>query len=118
MSEKTTKITRCSWDEIGKGNTDWEAFDRLTDAEIAADAAADPDVAPIADRAWFEGASLVLPEPKQAVSLRIDSDVLRWFRDSGPGYQSRMNAVLREYASAHGAPVVGRSARTPRRKTG
>lgn len=115
MSEK---ITQYSLGEPREDKTDWEGLDRLTDAEIAADAAADPDVAPIADRAWFESATLVLPEPKQAVSLRVDSDVLRWFRDTGPGYQSRMNAVLREYAAAHGARVAGRSARTPRRKAG
>jgi uncharacterized protein (DUF4415 family) len=111
------KSTRRHLSDLRAGQTNWERIDRLTDAEIEASIAADPDAAPIVDKAWFEGATLVLPEPKQAVSLRIDSDVLRWFRDSGPGYQSRMNAVLREYASAHGAPVVGRSARTPRRKT-
>lgn len=111
------KITRYSFGEAKKDHTDWERLDRLTDAEIEADAAADPDVAPIVDQAWFESAELILPEPKQAVSLRIDSDVLRWFRDSGPGYQSRMNAILREYAAAHGASVAGRSART-RRKAG
>ncbi len=65
-------------------------------------------------------ATLVLPEPKQPISLRVDPDVLAWFRDQGPGYQSRMNAVLRQYAQAHGASVAGRSARAPRRarKTG
>lgn len=37
------------------------------------------------------------PQAKQAISLRIDQDVLDWFRDGGPGYQTRMNAVLRAY---------------------
>ena len=37
------------------------------------------------------------PQPKQAISLRIDQDVLAWFRDRGPGYQTRMNAVLRAF---------------------
>lgn len=115
MSEK---ITRRRLSDPRSGQTDWERIDRLTDAEIEASVAADPDAAPIVDREWFKNAELVLPEPKQAVSLRVDSDVLRWFRESGPGYQSRMNAVLRGYASAHGAPVPGRSARTRRRKTG
>jgi uncharacterized protein (DUF4415 family) len=37
------------------------------------------------------------PQPKQAISLRIDQDILAWFRDRGPGYQTRMNAVLRAF---------------------
>jgi uncharacterized protein (DUF4415 family) len=40
------------------------------------------------------------PQPKQAISLRIDQDVLSWFRDGGPGYQTRMNAVLRAFVDA------------------
>lgn len=42
------------------------------------------------------------PQAKQAISLRIDQDVLAWFRDRGPGYQTRMNAVLRAYVDAQG----------------
>ncbi|MBI5442666.1 MAG: BrnA antitoxin family protein [Deltaproteobacteria bacterium] len=38
---------------------------------------------------------------KEQVSLRIDSDVLEWFRKQGKGYQSRMNALLRAYMEAH-----------------
>ena len=37
------------------------------------------------------------PQPKQAISLRIDQDILAGFRDGGPGYQTRMNAVLRAF---------------------
>jgi uncharacterized protein (DUF4415 family) len=40
------------------------------------------------------------PQPKQAISLRIDQDVLAWFRNGGPGYQTRMNAVLRAFVDA------------------
>jgi uncharacterized protein (DUF4415 family) len=39
----------------------------------------------------------VLPAAKVPISLRVDSDVLEFFRESGPRYQSRMNAVLRSY---------------------
>jgi len=38
---------------------------------------------------------------KALLSLRIDSDVIEWFRKQGPGYQSRMNALLRAYMEAH-----------------
>lgn len=42
------------------------------------------------------------PLPKKSLlSLRIDSDVLEWFRAQGRGYQSRMNALLRAYMKAH-----------------
>jgi uncharacterized protein (DUF4415 family) len=42
----------------------------------------------------------VHPVPKQPISLRVDEDVLLWFKEQGPRYQSRMNAVLRAYMSA------------------
>lgn len=43
-----------------------------------------------------------IDRPKKALlSFRIDTDVLEWFRAQGPGYQSRMNALLRAYVEAH-----------------
>ena len=39
---------------------------------------------------------------KSAISLRLDPEVLDWFRTQGPGYQTRMNAVLRAYMEAAG----------------
>jgi uncharacterized protein (DUF4415 family) len=99
---------------LPESGTDWNRIDQLTDADIAASVAADPDAAPLLDAEWFRTARLVMPEPKNAVSLRIDPDVLRWYRDQGPGYQSRMNAVLREYAKANGAVLADRSVRVRR----
>jgi uncharacterized protein (DUF4415 family) len=70
----------------------------------------DPDDAPRLDREWFEraeireGNKLIRPgrprkaAPKEAVSLRLDPDVLRHFRAGGPGWQSRINAALRKAA--------------------
>jgi uncharacterized protein (DUF4415 family) len=49
---------------------------------------------------FWDSAEIVDPVRKQAISLRIDEDVLDWFRQSGPRYQSRMNAVLRSYMTA------------------
>ena len=40
--------------------------------------------------------------PKTSISLRIDTEVLEWFRAQGPGYQTRMNAVLRAFKNAVG----------------
>ena len=42
-----------------------------------------------------------MPQPKRAISLRVDSDVLEWFKFHGRGYQTRMNAALRAYMEVH-----------------
>jgi uncharacterized protein (DUF4415 family) len=67
---------------------------RVTDREIAATSPA--ELADLPEDFW-DDAELVLPGPKEAISLRVDQDVLEWFRAQGPRYQSRMNAVLRTY---------------------
>lgn len=51
-----------------------------------------PELANLPEDFWA-GAELVLPVAKQAISLRVDEDVLSWFRTLGPRYQTRMNAV-------------------------
>jgi uncharacterized protein (DUF4415 family) len=70
---------------------------RKTDDEIRAAISTDPDVAPELDDAWFAKAVVVAPRAKQLLSLRMDSDVLDWFKGNGKGYQTRINAVLRRY---------------------
>ncbi len=45
-------------------------------------------------------ADLPIKETKQAISLRIDRDIIEFFKESGKGYQTRMNAVLRAYMEA------------------
>jgi uncharacterized protein (DUF4415 family) len=67
-----------------------------TDADIERDARTDPDAPPILDD-WFDKAMAVAPTAKVPISIRVDPDVLDFFRESGPGYQSRMNAVLRAF---------------------
>jgi uncharacterized protein (DUF4415 family) len=46
---------------------------------------------------FWEEATLVVPIPKRPISLRVDEDVLEWFRSLGPRYQTHMNTVLRSY---------------------
>ena len=53
---------------------------------------------PELDDNFFREATLVLPKPKAVVTLRVDADVLQWFKDRGKGYQTLMNAVLKEYS--------------------
>jgi len=77
-----------------KGKTDWEKLRKLTDEEIDASIANDPDWSE--DWNWGE-AVLVIPPKKKAISIRVDEDVLDYFKKDGAGYQRRMNAVLRSY---------------------
>ncbi len=46
---------------------------------------------------WEDTIIVGLPETKEQITLRLDRDVLRWFRGKGKGYQTLMNAVLRGY---------------------
>ena len=50
---------------------------------------------------FFKSTTLVLPEPKATVTMRVDRKVLEWFKGQGPGYQTRINALLRAYMEAH-----------------
>src|SRR5271168_95403 len=84
----------------GESQTDWPAIHAKTEAELEADIASDPDWADIPVD-WMKDAVLVIPAGKKLLSVRIDEDVLAWFRAQGPGYQTRMNAVLRAYMHAH-----------------
>ncbi|MDX2121090.1 MAG: BrnA antitoxin family protein [Gemmatimonadota bacterium] len=86
--------------------TDWARVDRLTDADIAAAVAADPDAAPLLTEEWFRQAEWMPPLTKKGVFLRLDPDVVAWFKEGGAGYQTRMNAVLRGYMLAHRKPVA------------
>ena len=66
----------------------------MTDEDIAQQIRDDPDVAPELDPEWFATATLVMPRPKEQISIRLDRDVLEHFRRF-PRYQSRINAILR-----------------------
>ena len=62
---------------------------------------ADAPVYPVDDEFW-RNARVVMPAPSKAsVHLRLDADVLEWFREQGRGHLSRMNAVLRSFMEAH-----------------
>lgn len=77
-----------------RDRTDWARVDALTDEEIEAAVRDDPDAPPIVDEDWFAGATLVMPERKEQISIRLDRDVLEHFRKY-PRYQTRINAILR-----------------------
>ena len=79
--------------------TDWKRVRALTDHDIKAAVADDPDTF-IPDTEWMNNARVVTPEAKQMVTLRLDPDVLAWFKNAGRGYQTRINAVLRAFVEA------------------
>jgi uncharacterized protein (DUF4415 family) len=81
--------------------TDTKRVQALTDAEIDRAVSDDPDSF-VPDARWFENARLVMPQAKEMVTLRLDPDVLAWFRNAGRGYQTRINAVLRAFVEAQG----------------
>ena len=72
--------------------TDWQRIDSMMDEDI------DLSDIPELDDSFFREATLVLPKPKAVVTLRVDADVLQWFKARGKGYQTLMNAVLKEYS--------------------
>lgn len=82
--------------------TDWARVDALTDDDIAKAVANDPDAVPI-DLDWSD-AVLIMPARKQPISIRLDEDVLTFFKKQGQGYQRRINAVLRSYMQQSSKP--------------
>jgi uncharacterized protein (DUF4415 family) len=79
---------------------------RITDAEIAR--SSPEELRDLPNDFWDEAVP-VLPAAKVPISLRVDADVLEFFRESGPRYQSRMNAVLRSYMERTSTSVRKRS---------
>ena len=80
---------------LAQGETDWAKVDRMSEAELDAVIAADRDD-PGNHPEFWDRAHLVFPN-KERVTLRLDADVLNWFRRQGRGYQARINAVLRRH---------------------
>jgi uncharacterized protein (DUF4415 family) len=80
-----------------ESRTDFARLDAMSDRDIAAQIAADPDVAPEFTDEMARDARWVVPQKKMPISFRVDGEVLAFFKREGPGYQSRMNAVLRAY---------------------
>jgi uncharacterized protein (DUF4415 family) len=81
-----------------RSRTDWKRIDSLRDVNI------DYSDIPKQGPDFFANA-IIWPGPKKQITLRLDPDVLTFFRKQGKGYQSTINAVLRKY-------VEGRKSRT------
>lgn len=79
--------------------TDWQRLRGMTDEEVHAAVLADPEIKPT-DEGFWKAARVVMPRPKKTVTMRLDADLLAWFRRQR-GYQTRINAILRAYMNSH-----------------
>jgi uncharacterized protein (DUF4415 family) len=82
-----------------KDLSDWARVDAMTEEEIERNAIEDPDNPPWTDEDWAN-ARVVWPQGKAPVTLRLDKDIIAWFKQRGRGYQTRINAVLRAFVEA------------------
>jgi uncharacterized protein (DUF4415 family) len=102
--QKDGDIVRYTAEEIramvarGEDKTDWAKFDAMTEEELEASIAADPD--DVHEELDWSLAIKGLPPPKEHINLRVDADVSSWFIQTGNGYQTRMNSVLRAFVES------------------
>jgi uncharacterized protein (DUF4415 family) len=101
---KRRDIERYSADDLeakrrrGESRTDWAKVDAMTENELEASIAADPD--DVHEEPDWSQAVNRLPPRKEHINIRIDADVLDWFRNKGRGYQTRINNVLRAFVES------------------
>lgn len=101
--KKDKNITSYTANELkakhAKSLTDWRKVDAMTDNELDGIIAADEDESGFSPN-WMK-AELVLPESKLSVNLRLDREIVEFFKRQGKGHISRMQAVLKAYVDAH-----------------
>jgi uncharacterized protein (DUF4415 family) len=101
--EKKERIVRASAEELRQkltregSRSDWKRARAMTQAEV--ERLADEEDGSLPE-GWEATVEIGVPEPKTGVHIRLDPVVLRWFRAQGPGYQTRINAVLRAFVAA------------------
>ena len=81
---------------IRESRTDWNRLETMSDSDIDFS-----DVSRL-DKTFFSRAQVRMPSRKKAVSIRLDADVLDWFKHEEKQYQTKINAVLRRYSVMHG----------------
>ena len=103
--EKSENIVRYTAEELqtmreqGLSQTDFARISAMTEEELQKTIENDPDAA-LTPENWD---SLIIDPPlnKKSVPIKIDADVIAWFKSRGKGYQTRINSVLRTYMKAH-----------------
>jgi len=81
----------------GGDRSDWEAVRAMPQEEV--DRLADEEDGPLPE-GWEKTIVFGIPQPKKAVHIRLDAQVLNWFKSQGPGYQTRINEVLRAFVAS------------------
>jgi uncharacterized protein (DUF4415 family) len=82
----------------GEDRTNWRKAKAMTGKKLEASIRADVDDIR-SDPDWSK-AVMGVPAPKDHINIRVDHDVLQWFRASGRGYQTLMNNVLRAFVQS------------------
>ena len=82
-----------------EGSTDWQRLRALSDSDVLFTEDA-PETSPEDWANAIAHTGLPVPPRKTQIALRVDDDVLAWFKAQGSGYQTRMNAVLRAFRDA------------------
>lgn len=101
MKKKKTRISSATAGQIGKMRrlghvrSNWAKSNAMTKTQVEAAIASDPDEAGLV--VDWTTTTVDLPRPKGVLNMRVDRDVLDFFRAQGRGYQTRINAVLRSY---------------------
>jgi len=101
--KKDEDIRRYTAEELkalkAKSRTDLSRVDAMTDEALEKIIAEDPDEQGSCPD-WTK-AKLILPRAKQSVHLRLEEEIIAFFKAQGRGHISRMQAVLKAYADAH-----------------
>jgi uncharacterized protein (DUF4415 family) len=82
----------------GEDRTDWARVNATSEAELEASILADPD--DVHEGLDWTKAVQGIPLGKEHINLRVDHDVMQWFRSNGKGYEALMNNVLRDYVES------------------
>lgn len=102
MKRKIVKQSRAQLNmkrQAGKSRTDWARVKATKDSDI--DFSDSPELSPEAFAQAIVRKDLKSAKGKAQLTLRLDVDLLDWFRAQGRGYQTRINALLRAYRDAH-----------------
>lgn len=100
--QKEERIVRYTGKELeemisrGESLTDWDRVDAMTDEGIEANIDEEEEGSFDLSQA-FRGLPPGVGQAKKQVTVRLDQDIIDWFKGQGKGYQTRMNAVLRQF---------------------
>jgi uncharacterized protein (DUF4415 family) len=88
------RITKTTSETRTKGKTDFKRLREMRDEDIGYS-----DI-PKLDESFWKTVTLTMPEAKDRLTIRLDHDVVEWFKKHGRGYQTRINATLRAFMKA------------------